>query len=196
MSASNSVLPTTARVYAAISRDTSSVAPSRQRVGATRGVRRHGVGVGGDARAVKGGLRETALPQVELVLAREEPLAEQHLRALEAAALVEEAPVRDEHVADAVGVAHEHHRLSGDAEAGDVAVAASEIGEERERTPDHGERELAGIALARTGDGERRAPALRLPPAASSEAVTPSSAARAGDRTARSPSGATGRASR
>ena len=130
-------------------------------LGATRGIRRHGVGVGGDARPMEGRLGEPALAQVQLVLAREQSLAEQHLRALEATTLVEEATVRDEHVADAVGMTDEHHRLAGDAKAGDVAVGAREIGEERERTPHHGERELAGIALARTGNGERRAPVVR-----------------------------------
>ena len=59
--------------------------------------------------------------------------------------------MRDEHVADAVGMTHEHDGLAGDAEAGDVAVGAREIGEERERTPHVGESELAGIALGLTG---------------------------------------------
>ena len=126
------------------------------------GVRRHGVGVRGDARAVKGGLRQTTLAQMELVLARQEPLAEEHPRALETATLVEVATVRDEHVADPVGMAHEHDRLAGDTESGNVAVGASQIGEERERPPDHRERELTGITLARTGDGERRVPRWRV----------------------------------
>ena len=47
---------------------------------------------------MEGRLCQAALPQVVLVLAREESLAEEHLGALEAAPFVEETPVRDEHV--------------------------------------------------------------------------------------------------
>src|SRR5205823_1974242 len=124
-----------------------SVAPSLR---PTRGVRRHGVGVRSDARAVKRRLRETALPKMQLVFAREQSLAEQHLRALEAASLVERAAVRDEHVADAIGIAEQDDRLTGDVESGDVAMRARQPGKEIERSAHGRQRELAGIPLARS----------------------------------------------
>jgi hypothetical protein len=113
----------------------------------------HRIAVAGDARAVKCRLRETALPQVEIVLAGEQPLAEQELGAFQAAALVEPAAVRDEDVADVLGVAEQHQRLRTDAERRNVAEVAGERGEELQRTPDDGQSELAGIAPARARDG-------------------------------------------
>ena len=100
---------------------------------------------------MKGRLGEPALPKVKLVLAREQSLTEEHLGALESPSLVEEPSVGDEHVADPVGIADENDRLRSDADAGDVAVAVRELLEQRERPTDHGERELAGKALARPG---------------------------------------------
>jgi hypothetical protein len=100
---------------------------------------------------MKRGLREPSLPQMQLVFAREQTLAEQHLRALEAATLVEHSSVRDEHVADLIGMADEDDRLRRDADAGDVAISLRELLEQGEGAADDGERELAGIALARPG---------------------------------------------
>jgi hypothetical protein len=118
---------------------------------APRGVRRHRLGVRRDSSAMEGGLREPALPEMQLVLAREQPFTEQHLGAFQAASLVEHPPVRDEHVADPIRIADEDHRLRRDADARDVAVEMRELLEQLERTSDHGQRELAGIALARPG---------------------------------------------
>ena len=134
-----------------------AVAPA---LGAPRRVRRHRLGVRGDARTVERGLREPALPPVQLVLARQQTLAEQHLGALEAASLVEQPAVRDEHVADLVRMTHEHDRLRGDSDAGHVAVPPREVSEQGERTADHRQRELTRVALARSGHrAEAAAPA-------------------------------------
>jgi hypothetical protein len=59
--------------------------------------------------------------------------------------------MRDEHVADAIGIADENDRLRRDADARDVAVDVRELLEQRERPPDDGQRELAWIALRGPG---------------------------------------------
>jgi len=64
----------------------------------------HRARVCADPLPVKGRLHETTLAQVELSLAGEEPFAEKHLRALEHVPLHEGALVRDEHVANVIGV--------------------------------------------------------------------------------------------
>ena len=111
------------------------------------GVCRHDVTIRGDAGAMKGRLRQAALAEVELVLARQEPIAQQHLRALESASLVEVARVGDEDVADLVGVRREDDGLSPDAEHRDVAVRLLERRKKRERTPRDADHGLAGIAV-------------------------------------------------
>ena len=88
-SASNSVLPTTPSVSRIISCATSIVAPSRQLLPDAVRVGGHHRRVGGDAVAVKRRLHEAALAAMERVFAGQQPLAEQPLRALQPAALVE-----------------------------------------------------------------------------------------------------------
>ena len=82
-------MPTIASVSRIISSEMSSVcavAPARRR---PRRVLDHRARVGGDALLVEGGLREPPLAAVELALARQQPLAEQALRALERAPFLE-----------------------------------------------------------------------------------------------------------
>src|ERR1700712_1964031 len=118
MSASKSVLPTTASVYAAISRGISRTSPSCQ----WSARRSADVAVCGGACAMKRRLCKAALAKMEFVLTREEAFAEQDLRALEAASLVKMTRVRDEHVANVIGMADQHDRLAADVNHGDVAV--------------------------------------------------------------------------
>jgi hypothetical protein len=75
---------------------------------------------------------------------------------------MEQATVGDEHVADTIRMADEHHRLAGDAKAGDVAEVAYEPVEQGERPSDDGERELSRVPLARSRNGtEAAAPTTR-----------------------------------
>ena len=82
---------------------------------------------------MEGRLREAALPAVVLALARQKPFTEQTLRALQRAPLVEAFVVRDEHVADEVGMIEEKGALRPDAEPRHVAVVAREAREKLER---------------------------------------------------------------
>ena len=61
--------------------------------------------------AVKRRLREASLAQVELVFAGQQAVAEQPLGPLEPAALVKVSVVRDEDLADELGVAEQVERL-------------------------------------------------------------------------------------
>jgi len=83
-------------------------------VALARGALGHRVAPGRHALAVEAGLHEAALAEVELPLAREQSLAEQHLRALEPHALGEGSLLRHQHVAD-VGEhpAHAHFFTGG-----------------------------------------------------------------------------------
>jgi hypothetical protein len=71
-------------------------------------------------------LRQPPLAKMEVVLAREQPFAEEDLGALEAASLVKLAPVRDEDVADERGVADERDGLLADVKDADVSILAGE----------------------------------------------------------------------
>jgi hypothetical protein len=94
--------------------------------------------------AVKGRLHETTLPQVEFPLAREQPFAKEHLRALEHVPFHEGALVRDEHVAHLIGVGEEMYPEVPDLRPGDIPLLAlqpeKETGEISARSQDVRER--------------------------------------------------------
>jgi hypothetical protein len=73
---------------------------------------------------MKGGLCEPALAQMEVPFAREQPFAEEPLRALEGASFLEEARARHEDVLDVIGMVQQDQALRSDPEANDVAVLA------------------------------------------------------------------------
>jgi hypothetical protein len=83
------------------------------------------------------GLREPALSQMELVFTRQKTIAEETSCALETAALVEVAPVRDEYVPNQVGMIEEEDVLSADPVMRDVAVVSRDRDEKGERITDH-----------------------------------------------------------
>ena len=121
-SVSNSVLPT----MSSVRRDISRGHVQRRAVGpaaphAIR-VRHHRRRVRGDAVAVKRGLHQAALPEMNGVLARQQPLAEQTLRPFETTALVEVLVVRDEHVLDDRWIAGDEQVLAAHPQVGKVAV--------------------------------------------------------------------------
>ena len=120
-------------VSRSISGQMSSASPSRQPPQRRAAARAHLVGVRGDALAVEGGLRESALAAVQVAFAQEQPLADELARALSAAALEEVVVVVDEYVADALGAVDEEDALAADAEGRDVAVLAREFEHEVER---------------------------------------------------------------
>ena len=101
------------------------------------GVIGHDAGVGFDALAVKGGLDQAALALVELVLARQQPLAHNGLERLQAEALVVGAVVIDQDVLDVVGVGGE----PGDG----VDEAQTRDSRNRSRVLHHAERVLAEL---------------------------------------------------
>lgn len=76
-----------------------------------RRMRGHRRAIRGCALAVERRLSEATLSEVELAFAREEPVAEQHLRALEASPFVKVAVVGDEDLAYEVGVVEQVERL-------------------------------------------------------------------------------------
>ena len=106
------------------------IAPSR---GCPRGVVDHHLPVASDAIAVKRRLEQPAMSQVGGALSREQAVAEQLLRAFEAAALGEVALMRDEHVADGVWIVDEVAALAAKLEKRDVAVLARKAREHLQR---------------------------------------------------------------
>jgi hypothetical protein len=78
----------------------------------------------GNALPVKRRLHETALPEVESPLARQETFAEEHLRALQDVPLHEDALVRHEHVAHVIRVREEIQSQVSHLRGGDVAMLA------------------------------------------------------------------------
>ena len=103
--------------------------------------------VGIDALLVKGGLRQPPLAPVERRLARQKPLAQQALRALEPAPLHEARVVRDEHVPDVVGVVEQVEVLRHAAEVSHVAVLAR-----------HADRKPSGSRVNERNDNRARTP--------------------------------------
>ena len=99
-----------------------AVAPARR--ACAIGVADHQVAVAGDAIAVEGRLHQAALAQVHRAFAGQQPLAEQPLAALEAAALGEVAVVGDEDVANQPRLVDEEQLLAGHPVGADVAVGA------------------------------------------------------------------------
>jgi hypothetical protein len=94
---------------------------------------------------------EAALAQVIVALARQQPLAEQALRAPHHHRLDEAAVARDEHLAHQLGVADEEDARGPDPQPGDVAVLARHLGEEAERVAAH--RAPAAQGAAERGAG-------------------------------------------
>src|SRR5690606_12958474 len=80
------------------------------------------LGQGGDVFAVERGLGKTALPEPELALAREEAVAEQRFRLLEATPLRVVPRVLDEHVLDVVRVTDQENRARSNMVVDDVAI--------------------------------------------------------------------------
>src|SRR5260221_9341092 len=78
-------------------------------------------------------LHQTALTEVEGILARQQSIAQQTLRPLETAALREVAVVRDEDVADVLRIVDEENLLAAHPVRHEVPVLARESGEKRER---------------------------------------------------------------
>ena len=85
---------------------------------------------------------------MKFVFARKQAFAEEHLRALEPASLVEVARVRDEDIADLVRMRCENDGLAPNVEHRDVTVRACELREEAEWTARDGEHGLARIAAS------------------------------------------------
>ena len=112
---------------------TSRASPSRHVVADARGLLDHDVGVGGDPPAVERGLHHPPLAQVEVALARQEPVSEHDLGALEPGPLLERALVGDEHLARQVGAHDDEHMLRADPKMDQVAVARAQIGHHRSR---------------------------------------------------------------
>jgi hypothetical protein len=71
---------------------------------------------------MKGWLSKTTLAAMKLSLARQQPFAQETLRALESAPLHEALVMRDQHVLDVVRVVEKEDFLRTEAEVHDVAV--------------------------------------------------------------------------
>ncbi len=97
------------------------------------GIADHQVAVSGHAIAVKRGLHQAPLPQVERAFAGQQTLAEQALASFEPPALGEIPVVRDEHVANQLRLVDEEQLFAGHPVRRDVAVRARELREEVER---------------------------------------------------------------
>ena len=122
-------------------------------------VRHHRAAVAGDPIAVKRRLHQAALAQVHGALARQQPFAEQALRALQPAALDEVLVVRDEDVADVLRAVDEEDRFAAHPVGHDVAVRAREVRVERERVaarPIDQRAEQRGLRSGRRGGQRRR----------------------------------------
>ena len=105
--------------------------------------------VRGDPLVVEHRLDQPPLTQVGLVLAREERLAEQHLRGPDRRALMERAMVGDEHVLDEVGMVQQERGRTRDVDADHVAVRGQPL-EERDRiVPERPERRELGQVRTR-----------------------------------------------
>ena len=78
---------------------------------------------------MKRGLHQAALPEMNGVLAGQQPFAEQNLDPLETTALVEVLVVRDEHVPDDGGIARDEEMLAAHLEVREVTVLACEARE-------------------------------------------------------------------
>ena len=110
---------------------TSRASPSRHASPDPRGLLDHDAGVGGDPPAVERRLQHPPLAQVEVALARQEPVAEHDPRALEPRPLLERALVRHEHLARQVGPHDDEDVLRADPEVDEVAVARAQAGHDR-----------------------------------------------------------------
>src|SRR5262249_39176497 len=97
------------------------------------GVFDHRRGVPGDALAMKGGLRQPSLAQMKFAFAGQQPFAEQSLRALQPLALHKCSVVRDQRVADVIGVVEQEDRLRAELEINKIAVSLGQIGQKFDR---------------------------------------------------------------
>ena len=135
----------------------------------TRGKRHHGLGITGDALAMKHRLHQAALTQVEIALTGEQALAQQQTRALQRASFGKLAGAGDQQVFDVIGMIEQEEALAAAAEINDIAVALRQlshilerIAAQREKSDaekigarprrklrcvGHGSRSLNGIAL-------------------------------------------------
>jgi hypothetical protein len=82
---------------------------------------------------MEGGLRQAPLPEMMRALARQEPLSEHPLGALQSATLREGPVALDEHFLDGLRMAEEHDSAWSDTEAHRVAEFVGEAGQELER---------------------------------------------------------------
>ena len=121
----------------------------------------HDRAVSRDALVVERGLDHPPLAKVHRILARQEPFAEEPLRALETASLVERRRVGHEKVADEVGPVEQVELDRAEPEADDVAVFARDPREKRQRIAPHREKVASRKAARRPGGpGHRRRPQL------------------------------------
>jgi hypothetical protein len=104
-----------------------------------------------DALAMKRGLRQAALPFVQLAFAREQAFAEDDFRALQGQAFDEGRLPGHEHLAHEVGMIEEEEAPRADLERRSVAVRPGELREERQRAILHRAQIGAGKPVARAG---------------------------------------------
>src|SRR5580698_573166 len=98
--------------------------PRRPLLAALRRALRHDGGIGHQPLAMECGLDQAALTFVEVALAGEQSLAQQHSRALEHAALLELRLVCDQNVPDRIGMIDEIHVLRSQAQINQIAELA------------------------------------------------------------------------
>ena len=83
--------------------------------------------VRGNPFAVKGGLHQPPLAQMRVAFARQQPVAEQTLRALEPSSLEEALLIGDQHVLDELRIVQQEQMLAGHMDVTDVAVGPCQV---------------------------------------------------------------------
>ena len=92
---------------------------------------------------MKGGLKQPPLAQVQVVFAGQQAMTQQHLRALEADALVEHPVPGHEHIADVVGIIEHDDGVAAGLEKHHVAILPRQVGEQAQAIAAESEREWA-----------------------------------------------------
>src|SRR5262249_14356082 len=112
---------------------------------------RHDRSVRGDAIAMEGRLGQLPLTAVEIVFARQQPLAQKALCHLEPAALMEYAAVGNQNVADIVGMVDQVDALAAELEWNYITIVSGQTHQEAKRVPAKRNQQAAGKPLHGTG---------------------------------------------
>src|SRR5882757_2421350 len=100
-------------------------------------------------------LSEAPLPEVKFAFAGEEPFAQHFLGAHERATLDEVLLIRDEHVANEIGMVEQVNALVADLEEHDVAILFRGLDHEWQPAARELEKHVTGESRARSGWGSR-----------------------------------------